>query len=490
MTKLPNQFLTKWINFWVFVFCITVLAIDGHGGEAVIILLLTMVCIFITSLNGVFFINDDKSKYKLNGNEIIFITLVILFWLSNHFSMIFQPEGLEYENSRMALRAMDNPMRWLLMLPIFFLLRRYKLDWRVISIGLSVGVVISVSIAMYEVYFLGDSRASGGMNHIITFGELMVAVDLLLWVLMIYAWNNNNKILATILLVASLVAFYGSILSVTRGAWLVYVFLILSFIVYTIKRSLFNKHNLFSKPVLLRIFLSLILFFVVSQTEQYKTIENRTVNIASEVSQGNFEHTSDRLEIFSTALEINRHFPYGVGTDNFRNGGKAVIILDAINNRDVVVKKKDGGVLDNNDLKSIRFKTTDSRGKKDIHAFRYLQSFNKVDGSLKLTSRYRHAHNEWLNVLAENGVAGFILLTLLFAFPIKIFWQNLSHENDLVGIYSYCGILLIVSFAIFGQSQSIFTSHAAVIFFIFFLFLFIAQISRLSNIDDNHDSAS
>ena len=62
MTKLPNQFLTKWINFWVFVFCITVLAIDGHGGEAVIILLLTMVYIFITSLNGVFFINDDRIK--------------------------------------------------------------------------------------------------------------------------------------------------------------------------------------------------------------------------------------------------------------------------------------------------------------------------------------------------------------------------------------------------------------------------------------------
>jgi len=80
MTKLPNQFLTKWINFWVFLFCFAVLSIDGHGGEAVLILSLTMVCIFITSLNGVFFINDDKSKYKLNGNEIIFITLVILFW--------------------------------------------------------------------------------------------------------------------------------------------------------------------------------------------------------------------------------------------------------------------------------------------------------------------------------------------------------------------------------------------------------------------------
>ena len=93
-----------------------------------------------------------------------------------------------------------------------------------------------------------------------------------------------------------------------------------------------------------------------------------------------------------------------------------------------------------------------------------------------------------VGLLAGGGVAGIILLTLLFAFPIKIFWQNLSHENDLVGMYSYCGILLIVSYAIFGQTQSVFTSHATVIFFIFFLFLFLAQISRLNNIDDNHDS--
>ena len=122
MTKLPNQFLTHWINLWVFVFCVTVLAVNGHGGEAAIILLFTMAYIFITK-------NDDRSKYKLNGNEIIFITLVILFWLLNLLNTLFQPEGLEFENIRMALKAMDNPMRWLLMLPIFFLFRRYKLDW-------------------------------------------------------------------------------------------------------------------------------------------------------------------------------------------------------------------------------------------------------------------------------------------------------------------------------------------------------------------------
>jgi O-antigen ligase len=352
------------------------------------------------------------------------------------------------------------------MLPIFFLFRRYKLDWRLISIGISVGVFITVGLAIYEVYFLGFVRAAGGMNHVITFGELMVAADMLLWVLMIYAWNNNNKLLATVLLIASLVAFYGSLLSVTRGAWLVYIFLILSFVIYTLKRSITSISYFINMPMLLRIFLACIVFFLVAQTEQYNQIKTRTTDTFIKASQGEYEDASGkRISIFRTALEVSRHFPLGVGTDNFRSGATAVIILDAINNENIVVKNKRNVVLDNYNLKG------------DIHNYRLL-SFNE-DGTKRYSSIYRHAHNEWLNILAENGVAGIILLTLLFAFPIKIFWQNLSHENDLVAMYSYCGILFIVSFAIFGQTQSIFSSHGVVIFFIFFLFLFIAQISRL-----------
>ena len=32
-----------------------------------------------------------------------------------------------------------------------------------------------------------------------------------------------------------------------------------------------------------------------------------------------------------------------------------------------------------------------------------------------------------INVLAENGIAGIILLTFLFGIPLKIFWKHLSH---------------------------------------------------------------
>jgi O-antigen ligase len=459
-----NKLLIKWVNFWVFVFSFSVLALNHHGGEAAIILLLTMLYIFFKS--------DDKSKYQLNTNEIIFITLVILFWLLNILNILFQPDGLEYENIRITLSAMDNPMRWLLMLPIFFLLRRFKLDWRAISLGLSAGVFISVGIAVYEVYFLGYARAFGGMNHAITFGELMVGVDLLLWVFMIFAWNKNYRLLSTILLVASIVAFYGSLLSITRGAWLAYIIMIISFFIYTLKRNIFNKKNLFSKPILMRILLALIVFFLVSQTSQYNTIQSRTIDtvkyVASQGSSDAWGSEGLRVDLYRTAIEVARNFPHGVGPNNFRTGAKAVIILNTSNNEvKNVIMDQDNNLLHSDDLIG------------DIHKYKSLSMYTG-GGALIYTSRYDHAHNEWLNVLAENGVAGIILLTLLFIFPMKLFWQNLSHDNDLVGMYSYCGLLLTISFAIFGQTESIFSSHTIIIFYIFFLYLFIAQISRLT----------
>jgi len=109
--------------------------------EAAIVLLLTMAYVFLTS-------KEDRSKYKLSRDETIFVALAILFWLLNLLNTLFQPEGLEFDNARMALSAMDNPMRWLLMLPIFFLFRRYRLDWRVIAIGLSIGVFITPSASL------------------------------------------------------------------------------------------------------------------------------------------------------------------------------------------------------------------------------------------------------------------------------------------------------------------------------------------------------
>jgi len=266
---MTTDFLTKWINFWVFLFSVTVLSYLGHGGQSAIVLLLTMLFIAIVK-------RKESTNFTLHKEEKVFVYLVFLFWLLQLFGILYQPEGYEFENTRAQLKSFDYPMRWLLLLPVFFLLRRYLVDWRVMAIGMSIGVFISVAIATQQVYILGIGRAQGASNHPIPFAELMVVADLLLWMLMIYAWNNGNKIVSFILLIASLAGFYGSLLSVTRGAWLAYVFMIVIWLLYMFKKSFSDRKHLFSIPIVARLLLAVLVFYIVSQTDQYQVLQSRT----------------------------------------------------------------------------------------------------------------------------------------------------------------------------------------------------------------------
>ena len=79
---------------------------------------------------------------------------------------------------------------------------------------------------------------------------------LLFFVLLIVGFSNKKLTIVGVLkgfipfilslLISSLFAFYGSLLSVTRGAWLAYLFMIIFFAIYIIKLGLFNKKYLFS----------------------------------------------------------------------------------------------------------------------------------------------------------------------------------------------------------------------------------------------------
>ena len=189
---MTNDFLTKWIGFWVFLFSVSVLSLPGHGGHSVLVLLFTMLYVAIGK-------RSNRQDFSLNKEERFFIYLVLVWFGWQLFGVFYQPLDYEFENAKAQLRVLDDMSRWLLLLPIFFLFRRYFVDWRHLAIGLSVGVLISVAIAHYEVYFLHIERGEGGSSHPITFANLMVVSDLLLWMFMIHAWNKGYKFFSYLL---------------------------------------------------------------------------------------------------------------------------------------------------------------------------------------------------------------------------------------------------------------------------------------------------
>jgi len=407
-----NDFLSKWVNFWVFLFCIGIIS---YSAMSAIVLLLTMSYIWLAK-------HDNHLNFALNKEEKVFVYFVLIWFFIQLFGIVYQPLGYEYENIRMQLSSFDNVSRWLLFLPIFFLLSRYIIDWRLVAIGTSIGVLISVAIAHNEVYFLNLGRSKGASVHIIPFGELMVIADLILSVLMFYAWSRKEKILSYFLLFASISAFYGSILSATRGAWLVYPLMILIWFFYVFKNSPFNKKYLLSKPILLKLLFTIILLFSVSQTKHYEVLESRINGTISALHEGNYQGaSSSRLQIFKDSINHIKEYPFGIGTRNFE--------------------------------------------KIDPNGYPY------------------NAHNQLLNVWVENGIQGLISLLLLIGFSLRFFWTNLNHTNKTIHTYASSGLLLILSYIVFSQSQVVFDHHQTLVFFIFYLYFFFAQIQALTKLN-------
>mgnify|MGYP005656607201 FL=1 len=139
---MTNDFLVKWVNFWVFLFSISVLS---YSAQPAVVLLFTMLYVALVK-------RDSRLNFALSKEERIFVYLILLWFFWQLFGVVYQPLGYEYESIRMQFSAFDNVSRWLLMLPVLFLLRRYVVDWRLVSIGISIGVLISVFVAYYEVY--------------------------------------------------------------------------------------------------------------------------------------------------------------------------------------------------------------------------------------------------------------------------------------------------------------------------------------------------
>jgi O-antigen ligase len=409
--------LEKWINLLVFLFCVTVLSYSGHGGQSAFLLLLTAIYILF----------NTKERVILDKDGKVFVFIVLAFFTIQLFGAIYQPEGFEFQNIRDNFKALDNPMRWLLLLPVFFIFHKYVIDWRLIAIGIGIGVTISIFIAYNQVNTLMVERAYSIFGNPIPFGQLMLVSDIFLWILMNYAWKRNKKTLALFLLIFSMLAFYGTLLSVTRGVWLVYFCLIAIVIGHNILKGVKNIKYLFSISILFRIVLMAVVYYFVSQTAQFKTIEARAIDFKNNLTTGDIAKISEgRFEVFKTSINIIKEHPFGVGTNNFLIANK---------------KYRDNSITDE---------------------FR------------------NQAHNELLNIWVENGIQSVVILFLLFGFAFKVFWKNINHKNKLVGVYSYCGIGLIVSYAIFGQTQATFSHHSTLIFFVFFLYFFFAQVQLLN----------
>ena len=213
-----------WLNWWVriliFVFPITVATV---GWGSVIFLLLLFPALYY---------GRGWSTLHVWERRLLFGYVAVFAAMS--LSMV------NAEEFREGVKALDRYLRFLLILPLYLMFRRYRFSMgREFALGALMACVLMMTQALYQVEWQGHANATG-YYHKIVFGDLAVwwaAVAALFALTLTKDWLAR---VGSVVLIG--MALYASLLSQTRGAWL-FVPVIPAILLWAQWRRLQVTHN-------------------------------------------------------------------------------------------------------------------------------------------------------------------------------------------------------------------------------------------------------
>lgn len=361
---------------------------------------------------------------------------LLLVWAFTAFSIISIISFFYWPHSRESQMRLEDYGTFLLLLPLFLVLRQYyfNLTYVVVLLALVACVLGVVSIIQYvsmkyfgQYVLTGEGRMSrdwlrpsGGVNPM-RYGAISLifvcfALNALLLIRDKAAW------LKVLLVAAVLMALIACLLAQVRGSWLALPVLLLAYGIYLYKAG----HPRFMLGVLLA---GVLLLGVASQTQ---VVQSRVAQAVSNVNAylGGNGQTSigARLDMFKAAgILISQSPIWGHGLNSY--SPKASEIREA------------------------------------------------TPGMSREVGMWNNPHNEILQVMVEKGVIGLITLILLFAAPAYMFIKALYDIRVEVKYYAMNGLAILIVYAVAGQSVALFEHDVFNHFFALMILFFASQIS-------------
>ncbi len=376
----------------------------------------------ILALTGIFYLLFSRQhRNQISRDEA---------WL--YFAMVsfFSITLLATLNSGFTYGATGKFLHLLLFVPLYIFLRHTGINLGFLWYGLVAGSVVTAGLALYEIEFAGALRVRS-ITHPIIFGDLSLLMGCM--ALAGIGWFKERANWQVILpVIALLCAVLSSVLSVSRGAWIAVPFILLIFFWYF-------KHY-FSWRQKALIYVSVLVFmaalYLIPQTGVSHHIE-RTVTSYNEYKGSEItsikRDTSigGRFEMWQAAWKIYTDNPIlGVGWKHFQENAQ---------------KQVDQGLRN------------------------------------KAAAYWPHPHSQYLSVLASGGTFSFIFLMVLFFVPIKLFVKYINHSKSAdVRRLALAGLLLVVSYMVFGFSEVMFERSRPVNFYSFYLAVFFAAIATVN----------
>lgn len=396
---------TTYCSIAIFLFGFLALIIpSGYSVGAVLLL-----------LGGIYAYTQDRHT-TLNQRDLYLFLLLAAFTLEGIANILWHD---------LSSRHYDKVVRFILAIPVFYLIRwsKPKLHWA--WLGLVSGSLAVALLAIYEIFFLGLGR-SGGFNNPIQFGNLSMLMGLFCLAGLGWAASLTNQKQRHFFLIAlslgALAGLAGSFLSGSRGGWVGLPFVLL--VLFKAYHRFFNR-----RTKLLAITVVITAGFTVLSLPQL-AVKGRILEAVHDVQQYQEGNKSTsvgmRFEMWRGALELIKAKPVlGWGKDGYVEGMKQLV------------------------------------DKQLLHP-------SVID--------FGHAHNEILDKTAKHGLVGLFVLLALYLVPIWYFSPYLKHHHLPIRAIAVAGTLLAVAYIDFGLTQGFLSHNSGVMMYPFWLMIWAAYL--------------
>ena len=302
--------------------------------------------------------------------------------------------------ARDGLLSLENPVRMLAMIPLILGVMRYGLRPRFICIGLAVGMLSAALVVSWQYYVLGVIRPGIHYNPVLFSEVAMSAFALLAAACLVF-----RDRLVPLYFAGMLAAINCVVMSGTRGTLLAIVPTV-AFLMWWGWRRGAMRQLLSSRPwiQLLPIFLLFLGTLFFSAGQFVDRVELAVSSTSDYFETGNASTSAGiRLEFWrSTWMAASEHPILGIGERDRR-----AFITEKIN-----------------------------------------------QGELKAEmGRMRNAHNDYLHALQSRGFPGLLILLLIYALPMIIFFRGLAQIKDEQLFAALGGVLLIIGYVTFSLTQ-------------------------------------
>ena len=310
---------------------------------------------------------------------------------------------------------------------------------KVLAYAIALGCVSSAILAVVQFPVIGRAE---GFTNAIRFGNIAMLMGLFCWIFSLS--RNFSKTEKFLLWICGSAGVVASVLSLSRGGWL--ILFVLPFIFLFYARDKAEQKKIMLLIVVLWISLVAVFSFVPLAKE-------RIVEAEAQVT-GYFEHRDEYAATSVGARLEQWRLSWKLGWDKPLTGWGVNGI-------------KQGRAL-------------------------YLEKGEAHPSIVGIS----HTHNEFLEMWASRGIVGVLALCAFYFIPIRVFWpknntlSKFSENNkNLYMSLSLIGVMLPVSYFIFGLTDVFFNLAIGHNFYIFSMVFVMASIQWLKKNDEQYSRA-